>query len=71
MTTHLKGLLITTLGALFASLFFWLDMEKVDGAFWKRPNQEMCELEDDGQLCVDDEETGSPQEPGISSTASP
>lgn len=64
--------MFTTLGVLFASLFYWLDMEKVDGAFWKRPNQAMCELDDDGELCVDDnKEPNSPQEPTISSTTSP
>lgn len=39
------------LGFLYATLFFWKDMEALGGAWWLRKDDEFCDIDDDGSTC--------------------
>lgn len=45
------------LGLLYGGLFLWQDMEALGGAWWLRKNKRLCELDDDGVTCINEEET--------------
>lgn len=46
----LRSGMFSVLGALFGMLFYFLDMEKIGGAWWKRKNKKMLELDNDGEI---------------------
>lgn len=47
----LKFGMVSCLGILYGVLFLWKDMESLGGAWWLRKDGEMCDLDDDGELC--------------------
>eukprot|EP00521_Asterionellopsis_glacialis_P011165 CAMPEP_0195292116 /NCGR_PEP_ID=MMETSP0707-20130614/8622_1 /TAXON_ID=33640 /ORGANISM="Asterionellopsis glacialis, Strain CCMP134" /LENGTH=340 /DNA_ID=CAMNT_0040352511 /DNA_START=148 /DNA_END=1170 /DNA_ORIENTATION=- len=48
----------STIGILYSLLFFWQDMASLGGAWWLRKDNAMCELDDDGKVCLLPEEDG-------------
>jgi len=40
------------LGILYGLLFLWQDMESLGGAWWLRKDHYLCELDDDGGICL-------------------
>lgn len=56
-----KGILANKLGVFsgiglgYAVLFLWKDMESLGGAWWKRKSGAMCDVDDDGAVCPDDQ----------------
>ena len=42
--------MFSILGTLFGFMFYFLDMEKMGGAWWKRKNKKMIELDNDGEI---------------------
>jgi len=43
------------IGLSYGLLFLWKDMESLGAAWWKRKDGEMCDVDDDGEICADDQ----------------
>lgn len=52
---HKSGI-FSVMGILYGLLFLWQDMEALGGAWWKRKGGDFCDVDDDGEVCLDDEE---------------
>lgn len=56
-----KGLLVekvgifSAIGLSYAALFLWKYMGSLGGASWKRKDGVMCDVDDDGEVCDDDQ----------------
>eukprot|EP00980_Cylindrotheca_fusiformis_P018281 scaffold5966_cov118-Cylindrotheca_fusiformis.AAC.6 len=54
-----KGILVdkigvfSAIGLTYAGLFLWKDMESLGGAWWKRKDKAMLDLDDDGQVVAE------------------
>ena len=54
-----KGILVdkvgvfSAIGILYGLLFLWKDIESLGGAWWLRKDGEMCDVDDDGEICGD------------------
>lgn len=54
--------ILSAVGVSHAALWLFHDMEALGGAWWLRKDEEMCDLDDDGEPCeIDDKETESTQ----------
>jgi uncharacterized membrane protein YoaK (UPF0700 family) len=56
-----KGLLVervgvfSAIGLAHAGLWLWKDMESLGGAWWLRKDKSMCDVDDTGEACLQDE----------------
>jgi uncharacterized membrane protein YoaK (UPF0700 family) len=56
-----KGILMEKIGVFsgiglaYAGLFLWKDIESLGGAWWNRKDGAMCDVDDDGKICSEDE----------------
>lgn len=56
-----KGILMEKIGVFsgigltYAGLFLWKDIESMGGAWWKRKDKELREVDDNGEVCKEDE----------------